>query len=255
MEIKCRLARPHLCLQAAVLLLHFVASSSFAPTTTATCMQTYLSMTTNSREDGRVDHHRLAPNDTFSMLQDDRNRRPTPQSPEITEITESSAKSLVDTLVSKIQSQIQLFSKLPPAKIEDSNVLFYDIILIINLTVSISFFVVHRLDLDWVGLAFNEGCLLSLMWIGSGLYSGAFLHSAKDGHTANGGPKAAAMLGLQTFLNAVNLRLLFALIIAFLQHRPVGAATGEQIMVYEIGFGLLLMSFWRALHSAFVQRY
>lgn len=253
--MKCRGACPPSWLQAAVLFLHLVASGSFAPTTTTSCMNRYLSMTMNSRDDGPVDHHRLFPKDVFTILQDDRDKIPTPQSPEISEIPKLSGKSLLDTLVSKIQSQIQLPSKLPPAKIEDSNVLFYDIILIINLTVSISFFVVHRLDLDWVGLAFNEGCLLSLMWIGSGLYSGAFLHSAKDGHTANGGPQAAAMLGLQTFLNAINLRLLFALMIAFLQHRPVGAATGEQIMVYEIGFGLLLMSLWRALHSAFVQRY
>ena len=102
-------------------------------------------------------------------------------------------------------------------------------------------------------------CLMSLLWIGSGLYTGAFLNSSVDGHygalnTTDGGPKGAGLLAAHTFVNAINLRLLFALIIAVVQHRPVGEAIGEQIMPLEIGVGFILMVFWRALHSSYTPR-
>jgi|UniRef100_A0A8J9X703 hypothetical protein len=149
--------------------------------------------------------------------------------------------------------------KLPPLQVEDLNLLFYDIFLILNLVVSISFWVVHRMQLEFIGLAFNEGCLVCLLWIAAGLYSGAFLDSAVDGHYGSaderGGPKAAGLLGFQTFVNTINLRLLFALVVALAEHRPVGAVGGEQLMPLEIGFGLILMSGWRALHSSFVPRF
>jgi hypothetical protein len=151
-----------------------------------------------------------------------------------------------------------LQNRRPPPQVEDVDVLFYDIFLIINLTVSISFWVVHRMDFSYLGAAFNEGCLMCLLWIGSGLSTGAFLNSAVDGHfgssSERGGPKAAAMLALHTFLNAINLRLLFALAVAVVQHRPVGIAVGEQLMPLELGFGLCLMMFWRLVHSSFVPR-
>ena len=146
----------------------------------------------------------------------------------------------------------------PPMKVEDMNLLFYDIFLILNLAVSISFWVVHRMDFTYIGTAFNEGCLMSLMWIGAGLYSGAFLYSAVDGHgdsdQVEGGPKSAGILAFQAFINACSLRLLFALAVGVLQHRPVGFALGEQIMPLEMGFGLIMMSSWRLLHSSFAQR-
>jgi len=160
--------------------------------------------------------------------------------------------------MSAVKNDAHFSGKLPPMQVDDMNLLFYDIVLIINLVVSIGFWVVHRMDFSFVGEAFNEGCLMSLLWIASGLYSGAFLNSAVDGHYSaaddRGGPKAAGLLGFQTFVNAVNLRLLFALIVAVLQHRPVGSAGGEQLLPLEIGFGLILMSFWRTLHSSFVPR-
>jgi hypothetical protein len=146
----------------------------------------------------------------------------------------------------------------PPADVEDFNVLFYDVVLLLNLSLSISLWVVHRLDVYYIGAAFGEGCLMCILWIGAGLYTGAFLNSAVDGHFGSSdersGPKAAGLLGFQTYLNAINLRLVFALIVAVLEHRPVGAALGEQLLPLEISFGLILMGCWRALHSSFTPR-
>jgi hypothetical protein len=148
--------------------------------------------------------------------------------------------------------------KRPPVQVDDTYLLFYDIFLILNLCASISFWVVHRMDFNYIGSAFSEGCLMSILWIGAGLYTGAFLYSAVDGHynpgDERGGPKAAGLLGFQTFLNAVNLRLVFALVSALLQHRPVGSGLGEDLLPLEIGFGLVLMGCWRLSHSSFVPR-
>jgi hypothetical protein len=165
---------------------------------------------------------------------------------------------LLDSLFATIQDYDRLWQNRPPMKVEDMNLLFYDIILMLNLAVSISFWVVHRMDFTYIGSAFNEGCLMSIMWIGAGLYSGAFLNSAMDGHRVAkpklGGPKAAGILAFQAYINASSLRLLFSLAMAVAQHRPVGAALGEQIMPLEIGFGLIMISSWRILHSSFSQR-
>jgi hypothetical protein len=153
----------------------------------------------------------------------------------------------------------ELKRKRPPLKAEDINLLYYDVFLIINLSMSIGFWVIHRMDFAYLPLAFNEGCLLSLAWILSGLYNGAFLYSAVDGHYGSsderGGPKAAAMLGFHTFLGTVNIRLLFALASAVVEHRPVGISPGEEIMPLEIGLGLILMAVWRAAHSSNVPRF
>jgi hypothetical protein len=175
----------------------------------------------------------------------------------------SGTPSTVDSLLQKVADSVQkgnesFLRRLPPLQVEDVNVLFYDTFLIINLAVSISFWVVHRMDLSCIGTAFNEGCLMSLLWISAGLYTGAFLNSAVDGHfgsaSERGGPRAAGMLALNTYIHAVNLRLLFALVVAVVQHRAVGGAAGEQLMPLEIGFGVCLMIFWRTLHSSFVPR-
>lgn len=166
--------------------------------------------------------------------------------------------NFLQSLLNSIQEYDRLWQRRPPMKVEDMNLLFYDIFLIINLSLSISFWVVHRMDFSFVGTAFNEGCLMSLLWIGAGLYSGAFLNSAVDGHFVSdpekGGPKAAGILAFQAFVNASSLRLLFSLAVAVLEHRPVGTAIGEQIMPLEIGFGLIMMSTWRMLHSSYVPR-
>lgn len=156
---------------------------------------------------------------------------------------------------------VELFrapEKLPPIQVDDANLLLYDLFLIINLTLSISFWVTHRMEFAFLPYAFSEGCLLSIFWIASGLYHGMFLYSAADGHFGSsderGGPKAAAALALNTYVNTVNLRLVFAFLVAVAQHRPVGIDPAEQLLPLEIGFGLLLMSSWRALHSFITPR-
>jgi len=152
-------------------------------------------------------------------------------------------------------------NKLPPVQIDDSNVLFYDVLLIVNLSVSISFWVTHRLNFDYIPSALNEGCLFSILWILSGLYHGSFLYSSMDGHYPlddeenRGGPKAAAMLAFNTYVNAINLRLIFALFGAWIQHRKVGVGSPmEELIPLEIAGGLILMVMWRALHSQITPR-
>lgn len=156
---------------------------------------------------------------------------------------------------------VELFrqdQKLPPMQVDDTNLLLYDVFLIVNLSLSISFWVTHRMDFDYLPFAFSEGCLLSIFWVLSGLYNGMFLYSAVDGHYGptdeRGGPKAAAILALNTYVNTVNLRLIFAFLVAVAEHRQVGVSPSEQILPLEIGFGLLLMSSWRALHSSITPR-
>ena len=155
-------------------------------------------------------------------------------------------------------------NKLPPMQVEDINLLLYDVFLLVNLSISISFWVTHRMNFDYIPAAFNEGSILAIFWIVSGLYHGIFLRSSIDGHYDNiyatdsngeGGPKSAAILASNTFINAISLRLTFALISAILHHRQVGITPGEQLLPLEIGFGLILMTSWRAIHSAITPRY
>jgi hypothetical protein len=198
------------------------------------------------------------PQAMYSEVREDKEYYQVEEELEKKKIGAPNTESLIQKVADSIKEYDKAFKRLPPFQVEDLNVLFYDTFLIINLSVSISFWVVHRMDLAWIGTAFNEGCLMSLLWIAAGLYTGAFLNSAVDGHFGSseerGGPRAAGLLACNTYINAVNLRLLFAFVVAVIQHRPVGSAAGEQLMPLEIGFGLMLMIFWRALHSSFVPR-
>jgi len=146
---------------------------------------------------------------------------------------------------------------LPPMQIEDTTVVLYDVFLLTNLAVSISFCVCHRMSLEYISPAVSEGALLSILWIVSGLYYGTFLGSAINGHsgmddmeqTPNRGPIAAGTLALSTFVTTSSLRIIVALAASFIEHRPVGVAPGEELIPLEIGFGLVLMSAWRYLWS------
>jgi len=148
--------------------------------------------------------------------------------------------------------------KMPPILVEDSPLLLYDIMLIINLTASISFWVVHRMSFDYIAPALSEGSLMCILWIIAGLFNGAFLNSAVDGHynptDDRAGPKAAGMLGLHTFINTASMRVILALVTAVVEHRQVGAVPGEDLVPLEIAFGLALMSLWRLLHSSYTVR-
>lgn len=157
-------------------------------------------------------------------------------------------------------NKLSFFQQPPPPDIEDVPLLLYDIVLLLNLTVSISFWVTHRYSFTHLGTAFSEGCLLSSCWIVAGLYSGSFLHSAATGHSGgnNKSPSSrTTLLALNTFVNTANLRLLFALVAAVVQHQPVGS-TGSfggvetEMLGLEFGFGMVLMQVWRTLHGRFV---
>ena len=86
--------------------------------------------------------------------------------------------------------------------------------------------------------------------------NGAFLYSAVNGHydpsdenyAEKGGPKAAGLLAVSTFVTTCSLRIAFALLLAVVEHRPVGSG-GEELIPLEIPFGLVLMSAWRMLHA------
>ena len=148
----------------------------------------------------------------------------------------------------------------PPLQVDDTNVLLYDVFLLVNLSASISFWVVHRMNFMYIAQSLNEGALLCICWILAGLANGAFLYSAVDGHwdpsgkdADKGGPKAAGLLGLSTFIGTSSIRIIIALAVAVVQHRPVGSG-GEALIPLEILVGLILMSSWRALHSAYTPR-
>lgn len=147
---------------------------------------------------------------------------------------------------------------LPPPKIEITNILFYDVFLLLNLSVSISFWVCHRISLQYIIPACSEGALLSILWITSGLYYGTFLCSSISGHYDADqmeeknidAPLAAGTLALSTFITTSSLRIIVALAAAWLEHRPVGVAPGEDLIPLEIGFGFILMSTWRYVWSS-----
>ncbi|KAL3812040.1 hypothetical protein ACHAXA_008946 [Cyclostephanos tholiformis] len=137
----------------------------------------------------------------------------------------------------------------PPINVDDTNLLLYDVILLMNLSVSISLFVTHRMDYFFIPSSLNEGALLSICWILAGLANGTFLFSAVDGHydprgvdyKEKGGPGGAALLALSTFVTTSSLRIVFALALANMQHRPVGSA-GEELIPLEIPFALSNLS-------------
>jgi hypothetical protein len=180
-------------------------------------------------------------------------------------VTKKKSDSWVDNLPligSFLQQQRELGKeyRMPPLQVEDQNLLYYDVFLLLNLSVSISFWVVHRMNSGFIASSISEGSLLCVLWILSGLYHGSFLHSAVDGHYGSadeerGGPNGAGLLALHTYVTASSLRVLIALVTAVLEHRKVGAAAGEDLMVLEIAFGLVLMSLWRWLHSSYTPRY
>lgn len=149
--------------------------------------------------------------------------------------------------------------KPPPVQVDDPDVLLYDIFLIVNLSLSISFWVTHRLDFGSIPYAFSEGCLFSILWIASGLYHGSFLSSAVDGHypptDERSGPKSAAALAFNSYVSTVNLRLVAALVGAWIQHRAIEFSSPmEDLIPLEIGCGLVLLPMWRALHSQITPR-
>lgn len=150
--------------------------------------------------------------------------------------------------------------RIPPFRVDDPALLFYDVFLLLNLSLSISFHVVHRMSVDVIHVvpAISEGSLLCILWVLAGWFRGAFAYSAVDGNRdltqEEGGPKAAGLLGLQTFIDTSSLRVCIALVQAISEHRRVGSIPGEDLMLLEITFGLALMSVWRLLHSTYTPR-
>lgn len=156
----------------------------------------------------------------------------------------------------------------PPILVEDAQLLLYDIFLLLNLSVSISFWVVNRSSpIPHISHAFSEGSLLCLLWVIAGLGNGVFLYSAVDAHYGDqithsekenerkkGGPQGAGLLAFNTFVTVCSFRIIIALAEAVIGHRHVGDVDGEMLIPLELGGGLILISFWRMLHSQYVPR-
>lgn len=228
-------------------------------------------MSTPRRQQQQQRQHIMASNDSNDIVDDDdtgsNDSKSAPTTTTTTEPTTrgNSSGSILQRVFDEIPF-VQLFNgkkKLPPIQIDDEKLLFYDVFLIVNLSLSISFWVTHRMDFEYIPIALDEGCLFSIAWILSGLYHGSFLYSSMDGHydpyddeqKDRSGPKAAAMLSINTYISAINLRLIFALLSAFVQHRKVGiGAPMEELIPLEIAFGLILMTMWRTLHSQITPR-
>jgi len=146
----------------------------------------------------------------------------------------------------------------PPFIVEDTQILFYDITLLVNLCVCISTLVIHRNASPMLHIidGFSEGSLLSLIWLVSGLWNGAFLYSAADGHyppSAEESPKRAGLLAFNTFVTTMNIRILLVLIDKFVLHKAATNGAMNMILL-ELVFGLGLMSFWRMLRSYIIPR-
>ena len=145
--------------------------------------------------------------------------------------------------------------KVPPLRIDDEGLLLCDIFLLLNLTGSISFWIVHRMSFDYILPALSEGSLICILWFVAGWFRGAFINPEAldngDSESDTSGPNAAGLMGLNTFIDTSILRVTLALILAVLQHRQVGSVPGEDLMLLEISFGLVQMSLWRALHSVY----
>ena len=129
--------------------------------------------------------------------------------------------------------------------IEDKEVLAYDIFLILNLFVAISTFVTHRSSpLIHMNEALSNGSLFAICWILAGVYHGAFLFSSSNN------PFKAGTMALTTFISTCNIRLVLELLFqSLVLHQKL------EFEWLEFVVGITLMSSWRWLHSAYVNRY
>ena len=73
-----------------------------------------------------------------------------------TEEDEPTIPSLT-TIPSTLWSMLTGNGGRPPIQVDDTNVLFYDVLLLLNLSVSISFGVTHRMNLSYISSALDEG--------------------------------------------------------------------------------------------------
>lgn len=93
----------------------------------------------------------------------------------------------------------------------------------------------------------------------SGLWNGAFLYSAADGHYefSEESPRRAGALAFNTFVSAANVRILILLMEEVVWGHKGSLVEGGLMdtVPLEVGFGLVLMSIWRMLHSTVVPRY
>jgi hypothetical protein len=70
---------------------------------------------------------------------------------------DESDESVLSKFLSFLRINEDEYKKPPPFQVEDTSLLFYDVFLILNLSLSISFWAVHRMSFDYIGSAVSEG--------------------------------------------------------------------------------------------------
>ena len=175
------------------------------------------------------------------------------------------------------QEKNELFSFVTMSnRVGDVQLLLLDVVLLLNLALSASFWVVYRLDvMKTLTVALNEGCLLAVCWIVAGIYHDSFSFGVGESKETLDKERTAGLLGLRTFATASYIRLGIALL-GLLFHQnlawlPFGDTSGFdgaavellgggddakawKLISLELSVGVVLMSIWRVLHSQFVQR-
>jgi hypothetical protein len=172
----------------------------------------------------------------------------------------------------------------PADRIQDVQLLLFDVFLILNLTLSASFWVVYRLDVaKTMTVALNEGCVFAFCWIVAGVFNDAFRseESSIDVSTASLPRKGDEGLtqnpylttAINTFLTASVLRLVLALFALAASSASSEAATlfdaspkltssflgvhdsqSAKLIPLEFGLGAILMTTWRMIHAQFKVR-
>eukprot|EP00588_Corethron_pennatum_P030969 CAMPEP_0194337682 /NCGR_PEP_ID=MMETSP0171-20130528/77103_1 /TAXON_ID=218684 /ORGANISM="Corethron pennatum, Strain L29A3" /LENGTH=242 /DNA_ID=CAMNT_0039101547 /DNA_START=171 /DNA_END=899 /DNA_ORIENTATION=+ len=152
------------------------------------------------------------------------------------------------------------YKKMPPLIVDDPTLVLYDVLLLVNLSFATSTWVVHRPSFSvsdellgasepvaHIASAVNEGCLLAILWVIAGLFNGRVFRNVGDE------PEIAAWEALNVFLTTTSLRLIVALAVAFIEHRPVGASDGESLIAIEVAFGFVMMAIWRYVYSVYAK--
>jgi len=179
----------------------------------------------------------------------------------------------------------------PADRIQDVQLLLFDVFLLLNLTLSASFWVVYRLDVaKTMTVALNEGCIFVICWIISGVLNDAF--SIKVSSLRDSDEKVSPELktAINTFMLASVLRLGLALLAwatspasmdglqfgndtvgimsmveqahqtassTFASNSDITSFLGirdgqsAKLIPLEFGVGAILMTTWRMVHSQF----
>jgi len=185
----------------------------------------------------------------------------------------------------------KLFIPNPTDRIQDVQLLLFDVFLLLNLTLSASFWVVYRLDVaKTMTVALNEGCIFVICWIISGVLNDAFRIKVSSLRDSDEKVSPELKTAINTFMLASVLRLGLALLAwatspasmdglqfgndtvgimsmveqahqtassTFASNSDITSFLGirdgqsAKLIPLEFGVGAILMTTWRMVHSQF----